>query len=153
MKNLILSVIVLAGTTLAQMSMAAVANSGNYAVDKTHTNIGFKVSHMGISLVVGRFNTFDGQFNFEPNGESSVSIDVEIASVDTNNARRDRHLRSADFFDASRFPNMTFRSSNVTYDAEGNPSTITGALSFHGVENTVTFEVAPVGAAVDQLGS
>tara|TARA_B100000749_G_scaffold280895_2_gene280626 strand:- start:22900 stop:23481 length:582 start_codon:yes stop_codon:yes gene_type:complete len=152
MKNYLLtlltSLVVLAGMP----ALATTAVPGTYGLDKSHTNIGFRVSHMGISFVVGRFNDFQGSFKFEPNGDSSASFSIDVNSIDTNNARRDGHLKTADFFDVASFPRMTFESTRVTYDEAGNPATIEGELTLHGQTNPVVLKVSTVGTGVDQLG-
>lgn len=126
--------------------MAAVAPNGTYAVDTDHANIGFSVGHLGISNVIGRFNTFNGSMVVEAGGDSTVSFTIDTASVDTNQTRRDKHIRSEDFFDVESFPTISFSSTAVTYSADGDPKTITGDLSFHGEKNAVTFAVTAVGA-------
>ncbi|MCB0386663.1 MAG: YceI family protein, partial [Bdellovibrionales bacterium] len=131
---------------------AGVAQAGQYEIDGPPTRIVFEVSHLGFSLVVGRFNTFSGQIQFNPNGESSVVAEIDVASVDTNQKRRDQHLRSADFFDASRFPKMRYQSTSVEYDQERNPKTVHGTLSLHGVEKEVSLAVTPIGAGQDPFG-
>jgi polyisoprenoid-binding protein YceI len=133
-------------------AFATVAPAGNYQLDPDHTNVGFEVGHLGIGLVVGRFDRFQGSVAFNPGGESKVSIDVEIASIDTKVDQRDTHLRSADFFDAAQFPTMHFESTKVTYDSEGNPSSIEGNLSFHGVTQPLTLNVTPLGTGPGPMG-
>ncbi|MCB0364065.1 MAG: YceI family protein [Bdellovibrionaceae bacterium] len=152
-KQLSLLVAAVAVTLMTQTaSAAAVAQAGQYEIDGAHTNIGFEVSHLGFSLVVGRFNTFSGHIQFNPNGESSVVAEIDVASVDTNQKRRDQHLRSPDFFDASRFPKMRYQSTSVDYDQDGNPKTVHGTLSLHGVEKEVSLAVTPIGAGQDPFG-
>ncbi|MEM7646384.1 MAG: YceI family protein [Pseudomonadota bacterium] len=127
-------------------AFAAQTPDGAYALDKDHAHIGFSVSHLGFSNVIGRFNSFDGDVGFEAGGNSSVRFSVDAASVDTNQSRRDDHIRSADFFDTDSYPKVTFQSTAITYDDQGDPKTITGNMSFHGEVNAVTFEVSNVGA-------
>lgn len=142
---LVLSMLLSVGTVLG-------AESGNYIVDTDHTHIGFSVSHLGISFVVGRFNSFSGEFKVDPQGESSVSISVDTASVDTNNERRDRHLRSGDFFNAAIHPKMQFQSSKVNFNENGEPTEIKGNLTLHGVTREVTLAVGEVGSGLGPLG-
>ena len=131
---------------LASVASAAIAPDGNYAVDKDHANVGFSVSHLGISNVIGRFNIFDGDLVFAANGESSVNFTIDAASVDTNQDRRDKHIRSDDFFAVDSFPTINFVSKSFEYSEAGDPKSITGELDFHGVKKSVTFQVEVVGS-------
>ncbi len=146
MKNL-LSVLLF----LSSASYASV-REGAYKIDPDHSNIGFEVSHLGISFVVGRFNKMSGEVKFTPNGDSSVKVEVDTASVDTKVAQRDQHLRSADFFNVAQFPKANFVSTGVEYDGEGNPKLIRGNLTLHGQTNPVTLTVSPVGNGDGPLG-
>jgi len=147
LRKLISTAAVLLFSTL---SNAAQTPDGDYLLDKSHANIGFSVSHLGFSYVVGRFNQFDGEVKFEANGSSSVSFTVQAASVDTNVRRRDDHVRSEDFFDVETFPLISFSSTLITYDENGDPKTIQGDLEFHGEKKSVSFDVSTVGAGVFQ---
>jgi polyisoprenoid-binding protein YceI len=85
-----------------------------WTIDPSHTQIEFSVRHMGLSTVRGRFTAFGGSVVTDPDGApSTVSVDIETASVDTNAKDRDAHLRSPDFFDAVANPTITFRSRSV----------------------------------------
>ncbi len=146
MKHLIIALLILSSNA------HGAAKEGAYKLDPDHTNIGFEVGHLGISFVVGRFNKFTGEVNFAPNGESKVVIDIDPSSVDTKVAQRDSHLRSADFFNIAQFPKAKFESTSVQYDAEGNPSSITGNLTLHGQTKPVTLTVKPIGTGNGPLG-
>src|SRR4051812_26983482 len=89
--------------------------TGTWTIDPSHSEVGFSVRHLGISKTKGRFSAFSGDIVVadEPT-ESSVSVVIDMASVDTRDAGRDDHLRNADFFDVETFPTMTFRSTSVT---------------------------------------
>lgn len=130
---------------------AAVAPEGNYLIDPDHSHIGFEVSHLGISFVVGRFNKFRGEIKFVPRGASEVNVEIETPSVDTNVVKRDNHLRSADFFEVARFPKMTFVSKRVEYDGDGNPKSIEGELTLHGQKKVVVLQVSPIGVGKGPL--
>jgi polyisoprenoid-binding protein YceI len=86
-----------------------------WIIDKTHTNVDFQVRHLMISTVRGHFRDFEGTLRIDEAApeNSEVSVSIDIASVDTNEANRDAHLRSDDFFNAEAFPKMTFRSTSV----------------------------------------
>lgn len=137
---------------MSELVFAGVAPAGSYRLDPDHTNIGFEVSHLGISLVVGRFNRFEGQIQHQPGGNSKLSVDIDPSSVDTKVAQRDNHLRSADFFDVAQFPKAHFESTKIEYDGEGNPDKISGLLTLHGKTNEVVLSVTPVGAGNGPAG-
>lgn len=136
----------------ADVATAATAQAGDYEVDIAHTNIGFGVKHLGFSVVIGRFNSFRGDISFNPAGESSVNVEIDGASVDTNSQRRDDHLRSADFFEVTRFPKITYVSQSVEYDQNGDPNKVLGTLTMHGVSLPVPLEVKFIGAGEDPFG-
>ena len=114
---------------------------GTWAIEPAHSEVGFTVRHLGLSKVRGRFNSFAGTVTIgEDRAASSVEASIDLASVDTNNADRDGHLRSTDFFDVDSHPVMTFRSTSVSADRLDGELTINGTtrpisleLEFHGV--------------------
>jgi polyisoprenoid-binding protein YceI len=92
---------------------------GTYAIDVAHTKIGFNVPHMVVSTVDGRFNKFEGNINLaDAFNKSTFEAKVETASIDTGIAKRDDHLRSPDFFEASKYPSMTFKATKITGSPE-----------------------------------
>jgi len=95
--------------------------AGEMSVDKSHTNVGFQVTHMVITKVNGHFNDYEVQFTFDPKNLETFNLEATIsaASVDTDNEKRDEHLRSADFFDADKYPEMIFKSTKAVKTAEG----------------------------------
>ncbi len=109
-----------------------------YKIDPVHSSITFKVRHF-FSYVEGNFRKFEGIiiFNAERPEKSSVTAKIETASVDTGNEKRDEDLRSADFFDAAKFPTITFKSKSVKRTGE-NTGDIVGDLTMHGVTREVT---------------
>lgn len=114
-----------------------VGESGVYSFDKAHSFIGFKVRHMGLIEVPGFFRDFTGEVNFDAKDvtKSSVNFKAMITSVDTGVAGRDRHLRSADFFEVEKFPEMTFKSTKV--EKKGKGWIVTGDLTMKGVTKSV----------------
>jgi polyisoprenoid-binding protein YceI len=114
--------------------------AGSWALDKNHSGIFFVVRHLGLSNVRGRFDTFDATLavGFEL-GSVAVTADVDLSSVDTNNADRDAHLRGTDFFGTDKNPVMTFRSTSV--NGEGSDYELAGDLTIAGVTKPVTFDV------------
>ena len=118
--------------------------SGVYSFDKAHSFIGFKVRHMGLIEVPGFFRDFTGEVNFDSKdvSKSTVSFKALTTSVDTGVAGRDKHLRTADFFEVEKFPEMTFTSTKV--EKKGKGWSVTGDLTIKGVTKSVTipFEIA-----------
>jgi polyisoprenoid-binding protein YceI len=125
-------------------SAAAQAEPVAYTIDKSHTAITFTVDHFGFSTVHGRFNDFDGTLTLdrENPANSKVSFTVKAASVDTQWAKRDEHLRGPDFFNVEKFPDITFKSTKVVLDDDDkDEADVTGDLTLLGVTKPVTFEV------------
>jgi polyisoprenoid-binding protein YceI len=114
--------------------------AGAWALDKNHSGIFFVVRHLGLSNVRGRFDTFDATLTVGSDLESvAVTADVDLSSVDTNNADRDAHLRGTDFFESDKNPVMTFRSTSIK--GEGSDYELAGDLTIAGVTKPVTFDV------------
>ena len=106
-------------------------------LDTTHSAVDFSVKHLMISTVKGRFATFSGSGETNADGTiKSVAIEIDAASITTNQTQRDDHLRSADFFDTAKFPKATFVSTKITQS--GNDITVIGDLTLHGVTKPVT---------------
>ncbi len=119
--------------------VAATALAGNYRVDTTHSEIAFKVSHLGISTVTGYFNDFSASFDLDPEDLSTLRVQatIQTKSVDTRVEDRDKHLKSADFFDVENHPEARFTSTAIAETAEG--FEITGELELHGVTKQIKF--------------
>jgi polyisoprenoid-binding protein YceI len=114
--------------------------SGVWAIDQSHSGVSFVVRHLGLSNVRGRFDKFDATLEVGTSLESlAVTAEVELSSVDTNNADRDAHLRSTDFFDTDNQPVMTFRSTSIT--GAGENYELAGDLTIAGITKPVTFDV------------
>ncbi len=142
MKKIILTVVLF----VSSVAISAEMPNGQYSVDPDHASVGFSVSHLGVSNVQGRFNKFKGGLTFETNGNSSVEFEIDAASVDTNQPRRDDHIRSADFFDVASNPKITFKSEAITYSDSGDLAQIKGVLNLHGQARKVTFDIALIGS-------
>lgn len=139
-------------TVTSLIAIPALATS--YEVDKAHTHVGFKIDHLMISEVHGRFNDFHGTFEFDEKTKklSNVNFTVKTASIDTNQADRDKHLRTADFFNVEKYPEMTFVSTDVK-NKKGKPDEITGNLTILGVTKKVTFDLDYEGITKDGWGN
>ena len=111
--------------------------AGRWALDRDHSSVSFSVRHLMVSKVRGQFTDFDGEIvtGSDPL-DSSVSATVVLASIDTGNADRDAHVRSADFFDVEAYPTLTFRSTGVR--ADGDDFVVDGDLTLHGVTRPVS---------------
>ncbi|MDC0611465.1 YceI family protein [Vibrio sp.] len=142
------------GLALASATPFA-ASAADYVIDTqgAHASINFKVSHLGYSYTIGRFNTFEGTFSYDPEAidSSKVSVKVDTTSLDSNHAERDKHLRSADFIDASKYPTATFVSKKVEDKGDGDIA-ITGDLTLHGKTKPVTIDAEFIGAGDDPWG-
>lgn len=123
------------------------------AIDRSHSEVGFQVRHL-LSKVRGRFNEFDGTIEFDEANPANSRVDVTIqaASIDTGEADRDTHLRSADFFDVGTYPTLTFTSTSVAARGE-NTYDVAGDLTIHGVTRQVTLPASFLGAAQDPWGN
>jgi polyisoprenoid-binding protein YceI len=117
----------------------ALARADDYVIDSVHSGVSFQISHLGLSYIQGRFNEFTGNFAIDTAdpARSSFSLTIKTESVDTNNSKRDEHLRAPDFFNAKQFPAITFTSTSVKA-VEGGYD-VTGDLSMHGETKPVTF--------------
>ena len=138
------------------MSTATVPTTltGTYAIDPTHSRIGFVARHAMVTKVRGSFNEFDGSgyFDAENPANSHLQLTIKAASIDTRNADRDGHLRSNDFFDMETYPEITFASTAVEQvDAEN--YRVTGDLTIKGVTKPVTVDFEYTGTAVDPYGN
>lgn len=126
--------------------------AGTYTIDPTHTEISFSVRHLAISKVRGHFQTFAGTVEVAEHIEdSTASATIDVASIDTNQAQRDEHLRTSDFFNVEEFPEMTFKSTSVAVD--GGDLTINGDLTLRGVTKPVALDAEFGGATVDGYGN
>ncbi len=122
-------------------------------IDTSHSAIHFSVRHMLVSRTRGRFTKWSGQLKFDPDNaaNSSVSVEIEPASIETADATRDAHLRSPDFFDVEKYPKASFRSTKVT-DLGGDKYLISGELTVHGITHPLSFEAIFEGSAKDPWG-
>jgi len=127
---------------LALASFAAPAFAASYTVDAEHSRVGFSVTHMTVSTVRGEFGTVTGAVEYDPANitATKVTATVGIASVDTRDQKRDDHLKSPDFFDATKFPDMTFTSTSVK-NVKKDSFDLVGKLTIRGVTKDVTFNV------------
>lgn len=128
--------------------------TSTWAIDPTHSSIEFSVKHMMIAKVKGTFHSFEATVEADPADLTTASIQftIDVSSVDTRNADRDNHLRSADFFDVETYPSLTFRSTAIAKTGEGEYD-VTGDVTLHGVTRSETFQVTFEGAGKDPWGN
>jgi polyisoprenoid-binding protein YceI len=127
----------------------------NYVIDtaKAHAFIEFRIKHLGFSWLLGRFNTFEGTFTYDEKNPvgNKVNIIIDVASIDTNHAERDKHLRSPDFFDVAKYPKATFVSTGFTDKGNGQ-GVLKGTLTLRGVTKEIAIDVRQIGAGKDPWG-
>jgi polyisoprenoid-binding protein YceI len=159
MKSVLTSVVVM----LALGSQPVAFAADNYALDTAHTSVIFGLSHMGFSYTYGRFNKVDGKYTLDEANPaaSTFELTIDASSIDTNDAKRDGHLKSADFLNAGEFPLITFKSTGVkVQDSSAGPAgtdagqmmyEVTGDLTMHGVTRPVTLplKLLKVGEGMD----
>jgi polyisoprenoid-binding protein YceI len=126
--------------------------TGTWTVDPAHSSVEFRVKHMMVSTVRGRFGEFAGTIEAAPDyHQSKVQGTVQAASIDTNEPRRDDHLRSPDFFDVEHHPEITFASTRIDHVEKGDYR-VDGALTMHGETHSVRFDVTVHGVTKDPQG-
>lgn len=145
----------LTASTLAAALCAApfsTAVAAEYELDPAHSFIQFKTQHLGYSWLIGRFNDIKGTLSYDASDPSTSAIEVTIdtASIDSNHAKRDKHLRSEDFLNVEKFPLATFKSTAFEGDADGGK--LTGELELHGTTVPITLEVTKIGEGDDPWG-
>ncbi|MGZ3725832.1 MAG: YceI family protein [Pseudobdellovibrio sp.] len=152
MRSLLMTSVLTLASTLILAAEPAKLETGKYNVDPAHSSVGFEIPHLVISTVEGKFKTFTGVLNVaSPFTKSTLEAEADINSVDTSVADRDTHLKSPDFFDAAKFPKMTFKSTSIT----GNEKSfkLIGDLTIKGTTKKVTFDSVYKGSATDAYGN
>jgi polyisoprenoid-binding protein YceI len=114
------------------------AKAQTLTMDNAFSEISFNVSNLGVNTVYGRFGQYTGQIDFNPQApeQSKVHVVIQAASINTENAKRDKHLQTADFFDVTKFPELTFESQTIEH--KGNDYLMTGSLTIKGQTHPVT---------------
>jgi polyisoprenoid-binding protein YceI len=134
------------------LQAAAIAQPVKYNIDNVHSSVIFGVGHLGISYTYGRFNKVGGEFVLDSGDvtKSTFKVTIDVASIDTNNAQRDEHLKTAEFFDVAKFPTIEFVSSEVIKTDKG--MDVKGKLTLHGVTKELTIPLAKVGEGNSPFG-
>ena len=139
----------------AVVAVSTPAAAADYVFDikGQHASIGFRVKHLGYSWLTGRFDKFDGTFSYDPKNlaASKVNVEIDISSLNSNHAERDKHLRGPDYLDAAQFPKATFVSTSVTPEGE-NKAKIKGNLTMRGVTKEVVLDMERLGGGPDPWG-
>jgi polyisoprenoid-binding protein YceI len=138
---------------LMLLSPALLADTYKIDTEGAHASVEFKIKHLGYSWLVGRFNTFNGEFNYDAAkpSDATVNVNIDTTSIDSNHAERDKHLRSKDFLDVATFPQAEFASQSFTDLGDGK-ATLVGDLTLHGVTKSVTIDVEKIGEGQDPWG-
>lgn len=149
--GLVVSASTSAKTTLPDVKYDRLA-SGVYTFDPAHTVIGFSVRHLGIALVEGRFKEIKGSANYDAGDvlKSTVEFSAKVDSIDTGVAARDTHLRSADFFEAEKYPQLNFKSTKL--ERKNGRLVLTGDLTIKGITKQVSFPFSMTGGIEDPWG-
>jgi polyisoprenoid-binding protein YceI len=143
----------IAASALTALLLPAVAFAADdYKVDTSHSAVLFKALHFGAGYTWGRFNDFEGTFEVDEQGNpTAIDITVKAESVDTNNEKRDKHLRSPDFLNAGEFQTVTFKATEIKA-TDADTWAATGELTLHGMTRPITVEITKAGEGKDPWG-
>jgi polyisoprenoid-binding protein YceI len=136
--------------SIVENAQNQLVSNGSWFVDPAHSTIEFRVKHMTIQTVRGRFRDFDGAIL--AGDEPSVSGSIRVASLETLNEERDAHLRSPDFFDVERYPEISFRSDSTHFNGDDSRFVLAGELTIKGVTHPITLDGELQGTVVDAEG-
>ncbi len=133
-------------------ALSTAVSAADYDLDLSHSFIQFRISHLGYSVLNGRFNDFAGTLKWDKAAptEANIALTIKTTSIDSNWAERDKHLRGADFLDVEKFPEASFKSTKFTGDATAGK--LEGELTLHGVTKPITLDVKAVGEGDDPWG-
>jgi len=125
-----------------------------YSIDTTHSEVQFKVKHLVISTVSGHFQKFEGSLESSKDdfSDAKISFSADVDSIDTNNEQRDGHLKSDDFFNAEKYPKLTFSSTELKKEGN-NTYKLTGDITIRNITKSITLDVEYTGLAVDPWGN
>jgi polyisoprenoid-binding protein YceI len=145
----------LTAALIATALIPGLVRAENYVIDTkdAHAFVQFRIQHLGYSWLYGRFNDFSGTFTYDEKdpGASKVEVVIKTASVDSNHAERDKHLRGSDFLDVAKYPEARFK--GISYKPTGaGKATLTGELTLRGITKVVTLDVTEIGQGRDPWG-
>lgn len=142
--------------TVLAAACAGLASAETYSVDTAHSDISFKVRHMGISNVTGKFEKFGGTFSVDPKNVKATTgnLTIDVNSINTSNPKRDGHLKGEDFFDAAKYPEIKYVSKEVRdVNEKDSTCTLVGDLTIHGITKEVALKVKGGGIMNDGWGN
>ena len=149
------TLIIILLTGLINLTVMSSAQAEDYILDTegTHAFIQFKIKHLGFSWLYGQFNKFSGKFSYDKSNPSRSKIDIEISvsSLDSNHAKRDKHLRGDEYLDVKKYPTATFTSTSFEETGDGK-AILKGNFTLHGVTKNITINVEHVGHGNDPWG-
>ncbi len=127
----------------------SLSNATEYTIDESHTHVGFSVKHLMITNVNGEFKTYNAEIDFDAKTKTFNKLNavIDTASIDTDNQKRDDHLKSEDFFASEKFPKMTFQM--TSYKVDGDEGVATGNLTIRGITKEVKLKVEDLGTVKD----
>ncbi len=139
-------------SVFAMSSLLGFSQVKTWVNDPAHSRLGFVVKHLTISKIDGRFADFSVKVTTSKADytDAKIELTAKVASIDTDVEMRDNHLRSADFFDAEKYPTITFTSSSLTKESD-NKGKLTGELTFHGITKTVVLDVTYFGTVTNPM--
>lgn len=150
-----LTALAFAASVLTPALLPAESQAAEYALDikGQHAFIEWRIQHLGYSWLYGQFNDFDGRFEYEDGAleDASVEVTIDMASLDSNHAERDKHLRGDDFFAVSEYPKASFKSTGIRA-MEGDTFILTGDLTLHGVTREIEISAEKIGEGADPWG-
>ncbi|MBR9910720.1 MAG: YceI family protein [Gammaproteobacteria bacterium] len=143
----------LLASTLLAAALSTPVSAADYVIDTkgAHASIEFKVLHLGYSWLKGRFNNFSGEFSYDSEApeNSSVQVSIDVASIDSNHAERDKHLRDKKYLNTAKYPTATFVSTGFFPGSEPGSATLSGNLTLHGVTRPIEIAVSKIGEGKD----
>lgn len=150
-KNILITLVLTMG--LSSFNAQAATERYNFDIEGMHAFVTFKVKHLGYSWLEGRFNKFSGNFDYDEANPANnrVKMDLDVSSLDSNHAERDKHLRSDRFFDTKKFPKATFVSTKWIDKGDGK-ATLKGKFTLRGVTKEVDIAVSHIGGGKDPWG-
>lgn len=136
----------------ALFAFVPVTQAAEYKIDPAHSFVQFRIQHLGYSWLMGRFNRVLGEFTYDAAnpGVSTIAVEIDTTTVDTNHAERDKDLRSENFLHVRRYPRATFKSTK--YMGNGKAGTLQGVLTLHGVSKPISINVEKIGEGKDPWG-
>lgn len=143
------------GLALAALVSTSPLYAADYVIDTkgAHASIQFRISHLGTSWLTGRFNKFTGEFSYDADKPeaSSVSVDIDVTSLDSNHAERDKHLRGDEYLNVDKYATASFKSTSFT-PGENGTGVMKGMLTLYGTTKEIAIDVQKVGEGADPWG-